>query len=205
MKKNLTTRAGPTEAKIASGDDHINAINQVFAIFRRNYHNQYYKAFPDERELSITKRLWLESLQKFSAQSILQAARSVIESSEFLPTLRTMINHCELQNDLGLPDPHQAYIEACRAPSPKAEYQWSHLAVYYAGKECDWFFLQSNSENTAFPVFKKAYERICREVREGRTLQTPSMPAIAANSEKILDKHDNLSRLESFKKRLGDL
>lgn len=200
MKKNLTTQAGQTKSE--SGDDYINAINQVFAVFRRNYHNQYYKAFPDERELSITKRLWLESLQKFSPGTILNAGRSVIEASEFLPTLRTMIRHCELQNDLGLPDPHQAYMEACRATSPKADYKWSHLAVYYAGKECDWFFLQSNSENVAFPIFKKAYERICQQLLEGRVLEKPSVPAIAETIETFLDKDDNLNHLESFKKRL---
>jgi len=139
---------------------------------------------------------------KRQPQTILKAARSVIEASEFLPTLRTMIYHCELQNDLGLPDAHQAYLEACRAPSPKATFRWSHLAVYYAGKECDWFFLQSSSENVAYPVFRKAYERICRQVQEGLSLKQPSLPALAENNERFLDKSDNLEHLESLKKRL---
>lgn len=187
-------------------DDYINAINQVFAIFRRNYHNQYYKALPNDKELSVTKRLWLESLRRFSPETILTACKSVIESSEFLPTLRTMIRHCESQIHSDMPDPHAAYIEACRAPSPKYEQTWSHLAVYYAGKECDWHFLQSSSEDVAYPVFKRTYENVCQQIREGMQLTPPKQPALPSSPQApILDKTENLERLKSLKNVLGNL
>lgn len=203
MKKNLTTQVGQTEDNAQSSDAHVNAINQVFAILRRNYHNQYYKALPDEKELSITKRLWFESLQRFEANTILKAAKSVIESSEYLPTLRTMIRHCEEVSDLGLPEAHNAYIEACRAPSPKANQEWSHPAVYYAGKNCDWYFLQSSNEEIAFPIFKKIYEKICQQVLQGTVLPEPKRIAIEENiEEKLLDKNSNLKHLHNLKQSL---
>lgn len=205
MKKNLTTPAGPTEPPRAPTDDYVNALNQVFAIFRRNYHNQYYKALPNEKELSLTKRLWLESLQRFSPETILKGCKAVIESSEYLPTLRTMIYHCEQQHHQGLPDPHSAYREACRAPSPKSEFAWSHIAVYHAGKDCDWYFLQSSSEDTAFPVFKKAYEKVCQRVRQGEVLAQPKQLALPEKPLTTLDKTSNLERLKSLKESLGDL
>lgn len=200
MKKNLTTPVGQTNAK--TQEDYVNAINQVFAIFRRNYHNQYYKALPDENELSIAKRIWLEPLRRFAPETILKAAKSVIESSEFMPTLRTMIRHCEEQSNFGLPDAHNAYIEACRAPSPKATYSWSHLAVYYAGKQCDWYFLQSNSEEVAYPVFKKEYQGICQRILQGEKLDPPKLAELPEKLETVLDKKTNLKNLQSLKDQL---
>jgi len=202
LKKNLTTPAGQTEAPQHDADAYVNAINQVFAIFRRNYHNQYYKALPNEQELSVTKRLWLDSLQRFSPDTILIAAKNVIESSEFLPTLRTMIRHCEAQFHADLPNAHQAYIEACRAPSPKANYAWTHPVIYYAGKACDWLFLQSNSEDKAYPIFKKEYEALCQQVMQGVEMPPPAPTALPDNSSTRLDKETNLEKMKSLRDTL---
>lgn len=201
MKKNLTTQAGQAESN--AGNDHANAINQVFAIFRRNYHNQYFKAFPSEQDAAIAKRLWLESLGRFSPEAIIHGARSVIESSEFLPTLATMIKHCEKQRSPDLPNAHSAYIEACRAPSPKTNYAWSHPAVYHAGKQSDWYFLQTNSEATAFPIFKKHYEDICQNILQGQQYALPSTLMLNEESSNPLDKKDNLKNLQSLKDKLN--
>ncbi len=182
----------------------IDAINQVFTLFRLNYHNQYLKAFGNSEELNEVKRLWLEMLHKFSAKTILQAAKSVIESSEFLPTIRTMIYHCErASGDQAFPDAHSAYIEACRAPSPKAAYAWSHLAVYYTGRKCDWYFLQSSPESVAFPIFRKAYEELCADVRNGLELQPPSPPALTQQEQPSLDRTSNQQRLSALRKSLN--
>ncbi|MEY3007950.1 MAG: hypothetical protein RI942_2292, partial [Pseudomonadota bacterium] len=37
----------PASANHAPREDYVEAINQVFALFRLNYHNQYYAAYPD--------------------------------------------------------------------------------------------------------------------------------------------------------------
>lgn len=182
----------------------VDAINQVFTLFRLNYHNQYLKAFGNSEELSEVKRLWLEMLQKFEAHTILSAAKAVIESSEYLPTLRTMIFHCErASQDFCFPDVHSAYLEACRAPSPKAAFNWSHTVVYYAGRKCDWYFLQSNPESVAYPVFRRVYEELCNEVREGKLLDKPTPPTLEHQEGEPVSREVGQQRLSTLRENLN--
>lgn len=181
----------------------IDAINQVFTLFRLNYHNQYLKAFGNAAELNEVKRLWLEMLGHFDARTLLTAARNIIETSEYLPTLRTMIHHCErASSSPNLPDPHSAYLEACRAPSPKASYAWSHPAVYHAGKRCDWYFLQSNAEAVAYPVFKEIYDEICLSLRNGVELEAPIPIALPEKTATPLDKARGQELLQALRQNL---
>ncbi len=109
----------------------------------------------------------------------MQACDRAIRESEYLPTVRGILKFCELDDlELGLPDSHSAYLEACRAPSPKADYHWSHLAVYHAGKACDWYFLANSSEAQAFPVFRRHYETITQRLRRGEQLSQPQREAL---------------------------
>ena len=86
MKKNSPTEVGRSAKQ--SSDQHIDAINQVFALLELNYHNQFFKAYQSEKNLITIKRLWLDTLQRFSPEVILRGIRAVMESSEYLPTLR---------------------------------------------------------------------------------------------------------------------
>lgn len=182
---------------------HINALNEVFALLRINYHNQYYKAYSDESVLGQIKKLWLESLSAFAPETILRGARKVIEESEYLPTLNRMIRACQGNPEsYGLPDAHTAYIEACRAPSPKAAYHWSHPAIYHAGLASDWFFLSSNNEKVAFPVFERHYQRLCEKVMNGAALPQPNVPALPETIETPLSKEENQERLNALRKQL---
>ncbi len=202
--KTSPTAAGPAESsRPRPTDDHIDALNEVFALFRINYHNQYYKAYSDTQVLNQIKKLWLESLTQFSPDGIRQGARRVIETSEYLPTLNRMIRAC--QGDpatYGLPDAHSAYVEACRGPSPKAAQRWSHPAVYHAGLASDWFFLVSSPEKVAFPVFERHYRRLCEQVMAGETLPKPHVPALPENTETPLSKEENHQRLEALRREL---
>jgi hypothetical protein len=208
LSTNSPTAAGPNSAGRPNGGktspELIDAINQVFALFRRNYLNQYHKAFGDVEELNHTKRLWLEILARFTPQAILLGARGVIENSEYLPSLHTMIRYCEqADSTTAFPDPHSAYSEACRAPSPKASFAWSHLAVYYAGKACDWYFLQTHSESVAFPVFKEKYLDICAKVRAGLTLAEPVAPVVAVLEAVPTEKAEAIEKLAQMRAKLN--
>src|SRR6056300_697137 len=93
----------------------IETINQVFALFRLNYHNQYYAAYPDAEQLKQIKKLWLESLAKYPISVLLNAAKAAIEQSEYLPTLSRMHEFCRAGLiQFGLPSERAAYLEACR-------------------------------------------------------------------------------------------
>ncbi|MBT8149785.1 MAG: hypothetical protein KJO62_00170, partial [Gammaproteobacteria bacterium] len=78
---------GEAAADKAGKAEKIDAINQVFSLFRINYHNQFYAAYNDTDTLNQAKRLWLQSLATFQQQTLLVAARDIIEQSEYLPTL----------------------------------------------------------------------------------------------------------------------
>ncbi|HSX51552.1 MAG TPA: replication protein P [Cellvibrio sp.] len=210
-QNNSTTAAGQADQhqryeqeRATPGDGHIDAINQVFALFRVNYHNQYYSAFKDNELLNQARRLWLNSLAQFAPETILRGARKVIEESEYLPTLHRMIRACQGEPEkFGLVDAHQAYVEACRAPSPKAAYAWSHAAVYHAGCASDWYFLASSSEKVAFPVFERHYLKLCERVMNGATLPAPNVPVLPATIETPLSKEENVKRMEELRKQLG--
>ena len=184
-------------------DAHIDALNEIFALFRINYHNQYYKAYSDTQVLNQIKKLWLESLSQFAPETILRGARKVIEESEYLPTLNRMMRACQGDPEkFGLIDAHRAYVEACRAPSPKAAYAWSHPAIYHAGCASDWFFLSSNAEKTAFPIFERHYLKLCERVMNGEELPAPSVLALPQTIETPLSKEENLKRMEELRKQL---
>lgn len=203
------TAAGQTESaensaeQAAPSADLIDAINQVFALFRINYHNQYYSAFAQVDLLNQAKRLWLNSLANFAPETILRGAKKVIEESEYLPTLNRMIRACQGDPEqFGLLDAHRAYVEACRAPSPKAAYTWSHPAVYHAGCAADWYFLSSSPERDAFPVFERHYKKLCERVMNGEALAAPNVPALPKTIETPLTREENLARMEALRKSL---
>ncbi len=181
----------------------IDAINQVFALFRINYHNQYYSAFNQVELLNQAKRLWLNSLSQFTPEAILRGAKKVIEESEYLPTLNRMIRACQGNlEEFGLPDAHRAYVEACQAPNPKAAYRWSHPAVYHAGSASDWYFLASSNEKDAFPVFERHYQRLCARVIAGEQLPAPNVPALPKEIVQPLSREENIKRMEELRKSL---
>lgn len=202
MKKNLQTEAGQTEQPDKTAQ--VDAINQSFALFKRNYHNQFFKAYANEGDVVAVKRLWLESLSNYSPQVIATAAHNIVKGSEFLPTLKTMLDHCERCSGRQLPEPRSAYAEACCAASPKQEQAWSHPAVYHAGRQIGWHFLQSNSENVAYPVFKEAYLSLCTRVRAGEQLRMPELEKIEHKTEKPASAETSEKYLSSLRSLLND-
>ncbi|AQT61933.1 replication protein P [Cellvibrio sp. PSBB023] len=201
-----TTAAGQADRRSEQAtptDAHIDAINQVFALFRINYHNQYYAAFKDNELLNQARRLWLNSLAQFAPETILRGARKVIEESEYLPTLNRMIRACQGDPEkFGLLDAHAAYVEACRAPSPKSAHHWSHPAVYHAGCASDWYFLMTNPEKVAFPIFERHYLKLCERVMNGAELPAPNVQLLPETIETPLTKEENLKRMEALRKQL---
>jgi hypothetical protein len=203
--KTSPTPPGQTEARRAQASEaHVEALNQIFALFRLNYHNQYYAAFPDAEQLRQIKKLWLESLSDYPVEHILKGARHAIEHSEYLPTLNRMLECCQQGlADLGLPTAHDAYVEACRAASPKSAQAWSHPAVYLAGRDSDWFFLANTTERTSWPVFKAHYDQYCARVLRGESLSIPAPAALEKKPGQPLSREEQLARLQELRAQTG--
>ncbi len=200
----------PTTSQTEAGqpdcidESHIDTINQVFALFRLNYHNQYYSAYPGTDELNQNKRLWLDSLARFSSEQILRAARQAIEECEYLPNLHRMIELCREQGPgRGLPSARDAYLEACNAPSPKAAHSWSHPAVYHAGLQSGWYLLANEVEKIAFAVFEKKYRGVCDRVLAGEEFIVEAPILLEEKEAQPLSAKQNQKKVKELKKLLG--
>jgi hypothetical protein len=147
----------------------IEAINQVFSLFKINYHNQYFSAFSDSVESEkIAKRLWLSKLNHFSPATICSAAEKIVADSTYLPTLSKMIEACKSRSlPAALTDVRLAYREACQKPSPKIRQDWSHPIVYFAGRDTGWNYLSSEVERKALPAFTSIFEVYCDRMAKG--------------------------------------
>jgi hypothetical protein len=205
LSKTSQTPAGQTEAqKREDSEGHIDALNQVFALFRLNYHNQYYAAYPDNNQVNQIKKLWLESLADYPVEQILRGAKHAIEHSEYLPTLNRMHECCQQGlSEFGLPTAHDAYVEACNAPSPKSAQNWSHPAVYLAGRDSDWFFLGNNTERATWPIYRDHYQGYCARVMRGETLDIPAPEALEQSPVEPLSKAEQLVELEKLRRETG--
>ena len=173
-------------------------------MFRLNYHNQFYAAYPDSEQLNQVKKLWLEALRDFPTEQVLRGARHAIESSEYLPTLNRMLECCHASlSDLGLPDARSAYREACEAPSPKSAQDWSHPAVYFAGRHTDWFTLANDPESVTWPLFRDAYRACCARVMRGESLEIEAPAALPSSSSAPSSREDSLVEIRKIRERLS--
>ncbi|MEE8058351.1 MAG: replication protein P [Pseudomonadales bacterium] len=179
------------------------AISQMFTQFELAYHNQFHKGFGTTEQVIMAQQLWLDALRDIPAERIMAGTRRAIKESKYLPTLYTIRKFCDQPpEELGLPDVYNAYLEACRAASPKAEQQWSHPAVYWAGKVSDWFFLAGNSEAKALPVFKRNYDIICERVINGERLDIPVPKAISETINQPLTNAERKERMQTLRQEL---
>jgi len=184
--------------------DHVDAINQIFAEFEFAYHNQFHKAFADAQSLAIAKKYWLSCLENYSPLHIVQAAKSVVRESEYLPSIAALLQACEKGYDLfGLPSVREAYVEACRASTPKRDYQWSHPAVYLAGKAVGWFDLANEAESSMLPRFSYHYEQLCHQVMNGEELKLATSEPLPEKIERRLSREEAQSRIAKMRKELG--
>jgi len=211
VSKGSQTGAGQSKHSSAQpqGDSHadqpdrIDAINQLFAEFELAYHNQYYKAYSTEERLILAKKYWLGCLSEFSPRQIVAAGHKLVRSQDFLPTISAVIRGCEEGIALfGLPAPRDAYMEACRAPAPKAAYPWSHVAVYLAGRAADWYFLATETEEKSFPVYAHYYRDFCQRVIHGEELEKPAVAALVNNPGRPLSNEEQQRRMALLREQL---
>ena len=198
------TPAGQDEASRIDEADLIDTINQVFALFRLNYHNQYYAAWSDAQQLGQVKRLWLEALGDFSSELILMGARRAIEASEYLPTLNRMLESCsQALGELGLPTASVAYEEACLASSPKVKAIWTHPIVYLAGRDAGWHLLANSTRSEALPRYQVHYNRWLKRALKGENLSIPERKQLEeAPDETQMTLEDRQAALTSLRQQL---
>lgn len=182
----------------------IDAINQMFAELELAYHNQFHKAYASEGDLALAKKYWYSALDSWSPAVILLATRTVVKEEQFLPSLSTMVKACEEAGKLpSMLSARDAYREACLATTPKSTYAWSHPAVYFAGKACNWFELANRSEAAMLPLFEYHYGLLCGRVARGENLELPQAAALPALTEEALPSpEEQQKKLDALRKLL---
>jgi hypothetical protein len=213
LSKNTPTQAGQktSEAKVSDSDQRqsadknlvVAAVNQMFAELEVVYHNQFRNAFPSPEKLHYAKKLWFSNLSHLSPETIIQATHQAIRSSDFLPTVHGILKFCDALDSHGLPSARNAYIEACNASKPRRDHSWSHPAVYFAGQDSDWFFLESSNEQKAFPVFKSHYDKLCERVRSGEQLTVEPTPALPSSVNRRLNSEQRREALDKLMQDTG--
>ena len=159
---------------ISTKEDLIKSIDSLFLKLELAYHYQFYKVFGTDQRLSEGKKLWASSLKKFSAQVILDATDSVVESQPYLPTLTDLIKACnDISSIDGFPSVEEAYIEARKSYSPRQEYKWSHPIVYFSGKKIGWNLMDEKDSKELFHAFSKIYSKLKEEALSGSDFSLP--------------------------------
>ena len=153
-------------------EEFIECIDSLFLKLELAYHYQFYKVFGTDDRLNEGKKLWATSLKSFSTETILEGIESVVGSQSYLPTLTDLIKACsEINNQDGFPSVEEAYIEARKSFSPRADYPWSHPIVYFAGKKIGWNFLDEKDSKELFFSFKKIFNKLKVEAINGNELK----------------------------------
>ena len=172
-------------------EEFIECIDSLFLKLELAYHYQFYKVFGTDDRLNEGKKLWATSLKSFSTETILEGIESVVGSQSYLPTLTDLIKACsEINNQDGLPSVEEAYIEARKSFSPRAEYPWSHPIVYFAGKKIGWNFLDEKDSKELFFSFKKIFNKLKLEAFNGNEFKiekNANQPSLTPLNKKLFE------------------
>ena len=172
-------------------EEFIECIDSLFLKLELAYHYQFYKVFGTDDRLNEGKKLWATSLKSFSTETILEGIESVVGSQSYLPTLTDLIKACsEINNQDGFPSVEEAYIEARKSFSPRAEYPWSHPIVYFAGKKIGWNFLDEKDSKELFFSFKKIFNKLKVEALNGNEFKiekTANQPSLTPLNKKLFE------------------
>jgi hypothetical protein len=211
LSKNTQTPAGQTTSNYKkttpkSSEEraaYFGAINNLIAQLEMGYHNQWYSAYPTVEKQDLARKFWTSHLKHLDPAIITQATTRVIAESDYLPTVHKFLLICDSIDSHGLPSARGAYIEACNASKPRRDHSWSHPAVYFAGQDSDWFFLQSSTEQKAYPVFKSHYDKLCERVRGGESLTIEPTPALPSSINRPLNAEQRREALDKLKQDTG--
>ena len=148
----------------------IEAIDNLFLKMELSYHYQFYKVFGTDDRLREAKKIWAQSLKKYSTESIDDAIENVIQSNDYLPTLTEILKACAKTSGIkDIPSPQEEFIEAQKSSSPRKSYPWSHPVVYWAGREMGWDILNNSQKNNdSFEIYTKIYRRMIGEMKNGK-------------------------------------
>lgn len=117
----------------------------------------------------------------------------------FMPNPAEFVEMCKQPTVKDAPGSREAYMEACKNAGFLADAQWSHPAVYVAGKATGWFELRNRPEKDTWPVFKQAFKEALQRVSNGEDLSI-AVPKAQIESRSVFQASlDTPGRLKALK------
>ncbi len=151
----------------------------LFARFMAIYGHKFKSCFETQDEIRIAKREWALSLRGYGERELVSAIDHCKETLAWMPTISEFLKILhEQEGNFGLPGALRAYEEACLHADHPTGHDWSHAAVYQAGRATGWFRLRSEERRRVLPDFRYNYEVMSRRVRDGEDLAVPVARAL---------------------------
>ncbi|GGO83040.1 hypothetical protein GCM10011348_25840 [Marinobacterium nitratireducens] len=167
----------------------------LFARFMAIYGHKFKSCFETQDEIRIAKREWALSLRGYGEAELVAAIDHCKERLAWMPTISEFLKILQDLGTRGLPGLQSAYQEACMHAEHPTRHDWSHPAVYHAGRATGWFRLRSEEQEQVLPDFRYHYGVMVRRARDGEDLTVPVPVALP-------DKRDNT--LVAFIERWGE-
>ena len=159
----------------------------IFARFMTIYGHKFKSVFENEGEIRIAKREWALSLRDYTEQELVLAVTRCKEDFVWMPTISEFLSVLKKGfEDFGLPSALKAYHEACYHADRPRDHNWSHAAVYVAGRETDWFRLRGEEKSQVYSDFEFNYRKICQRVLAGESLEVPLPKGLPDKSSNTL-------------------
>lgn len=146
----------------------------IFARFHHIYTHRFESAYGDETTLNQAKREWAMSLAGLTDVQLEFALERCKREHAWPPTIAEFLKLLEpTPESLGLPSLDKAYLEACVNSHHPSSHTWSHICVQLAAQQVSYYALRSESERSTKPVFKAAYETLCKRLFAGEVVEMP--------------------------------
>jgi hypothetical protein len=168
-------------------------VNDIFRALQASF-PAWRNAFPDDASLKAAKASWVKGLMAAGVTDLSQIARGVekarLSESDFFPSVGKFISWCRVQPaDLGLPPDDVAWLEANHHSHHVLIHQWTHPAIYEAGRRTGWFEIRNGDATQK--AFSSHYQAVAGEIAEGAVFTMP-----AADSTR-LEHHTNGTKVQT--------
>lgn len=205
LEGELMNTPKPTHESISK--DAAKVVNLLFKQLKAVY-PAWRNAFPTDEEFEYAKKTWTMAFIENSISTIDQikqgTRRARKSGSPFWPSVGEFIALCKPEDsELGIPDFEEAWQEAGTRNPLSA--RWSSGLVYQAAKATGFYKLRNEPEVNTKPIFKKHFERLAAEIRNGADMPAKPIPRShrIEHVEHKLPKEDQLSKLNELRKVTG--
>jgi hypothetical protein len=185
----------------------IGIVNNLFRQLRASF-PAWKNSFPDAETYKLAKQHWVDAFIENGICTREQLERGIkvvqAKGSPFWPSVGEFIAACKPSDkELGIPDLESAWQEAGKL-SPLSS-KWSSGLVYEAARLTNFYKIRHLCETKTRPIFKKHFERLAAEIRNGGDMPAKPIPRSRQieHIEHKLPKEEQLSKIHELRRATG--